>query len=65
MSAAFYSEAQIWPWVRGSEFVMFAINWTDREDFVCHQPHRECRKEAPHLMSTCGRFTGPREDLIR
>jgi hypothetical protein len=56
MGSAFYSEAQIWPWVRGRGFVMFALNWSDREDLVCHARHPDCPREDPHRFSDCGRF---------
>ena len=56
MGSAFYSEAQIWPWVRDPAFVTFAINWSDRPDLVCHEAHADCPFEAPHLLATCGRF---------
>lgn len=56
MGCAFYSEAQIWDWVRDPEFVMFAMNWSDKEDLVCHQVHEECKIQEPHLISQCGRF---------
>src|SRR4051812_7048849 len=63
MGTAFYAEAQIWPWMRDeplrSELVMFAMNWDDRPDFVCHVRHVECDREDPHTMIDCGRFTSP------
>ena len=57
MGSAFYAEQQIWPWARSHELVMFAINWSDKPDLVCHRQHRECLREDPHLMSECGRFS--------
>lgn len=59
MSVAFYSEAQIWPWVRSSRFVMLALNWSDKEDLVQHRPHRQCQVEVPHRITACGRFRQP------
>lgn len=56
MGSALYSEAQIWPWVRNPEFVMFALNWSDKPDLVCHLTHPDCEREEPHLMTACGRF---------
>lgn len=56
VGTAFYAESQIWPWVSDSEFVMFALNWSDKPDWVCHRSHPECELEIPHLMSECGRF---------
>jgi hypothetical protein len=63
MSQAFYSEAQIWPWVCGDEFVMFAMNWTDKPDWVCHRTHAECLREEPHPMAECGRFCDAAEKV--
>ena len=62
MSCAFYSEAQIWPWMRTlwlyGATVMIPINWTDREDYVSHVRRPDCSVEgwAPHLISECGAF---------
>jgi hypothetical protein len=65
MGSAFYSEAQIWPWARDPELVMFGINWSDKPDLVCHRRHAECDHEAPHLMTECGRFAASLEDQPR
>lgn len=56
MGSAFYSEAQIWPWARDPELVMFTVNWSDHPDYVLHVPHVECPSECPHLFTECDRF---------
>jgi hypothetical protein len=61
MGSAFYAEQQIHEWARDPELVMFSVNWSDKEDHVCHRRHVECDREDPHLLSECGRFVEPAE----
>lgn len=57
MSVAFVTEAQIWPQMRDDpDLVMFALNWSDNPDHVCHKFHHECPTDTPHLFTQCGRF---------
>lgn len=56
MGTAFYAEAQIYEWARNPELVIFALNWSDRPDLVCHELLPDCPIEHPHLMIQCNRF---------
>lgn len=50
MGSAFYSEAQIYPWVRTRRgLVMFVRDC----DWVCHTRRRACQKTYPHLITEC------------